>query len=49
MIESTPSIIEEDENNDHYHRIHHVDDRRTDTSLLKGQNDQLPSITSTST
>ena len=48
MVEPTPSIIEEDENNDH-HRIQYVDDRRTETNLLKCQNDQLPQITSVTT
>jgi hypothetical protein len=53
MSKSTPSITEEDENNDNdqydYNRVHFPDDRRTSTSLVKNQNEQLPQITSTTT
>jgi hypothetical protein len=53
MVQSTPSIIEEDENYDNdqydYNRMQFADDRRTDTSLVKNQHEQLPQITSTTT
>jgi hypothetical protein len=53
MVQSTPSIIEEDENHDNdqynYDRLQFADDKRTDTSLVKNQNEQLPQITSTTT
>ncbi len=53
MVQSTPSIMEEDENYDHdqydYNRIQFADDKRTDSSLVKNQNEQLPQIISTAT
>jgi hypothetical protein len=49
MVQSTPSIIEEDENQYDYDRLQFPIDKRTDSSLLKNQNEQLPQITSTAT
>ncbi|CAF1379095.1 unnamed protein product [Adineta steineri] len=53
MLQSTPSIAEEDENNDNeqydYDRLQFPVDKRLDTSLLKNQHEQLPQITSTTT
>jgi hypothetical protein len=50
MVESTPSIIEEDENDEYdYNRLQFNDDKRTNTSLVKNQNEQLPQTTSTPT
>jgi hypothetical protein len=53
MVQSTPSIIEEDENYDNdeydYNRVQFTDDKRTSTSLMKNQNEQLPQITSATT
>jgi hypothetical protein len=53
MVQSTPSIIEEDENHDldqyDYDRLQFPIDKRTDSSLVKNQNEQLPQITSTAT
>jgi hypothetical protein len=53
MVQSTPSIIEEDESyvNDEYDydRVQFTDDRRMNSSLMKNQNEPLPQITSTNT
>lgn len=42
MVHSTPSIMEEDENHEMDQHEHH---RRTDTSLVSNQNEQLPQMT----
>jgi hypothetical protein len=44
MVHNTPSIVEEDENNDH-DRVQFVVDKRTETSLVTNQHEQLPPIT----
>jgi hypothetical protein len=53
MIQNAPSIVEEDENHDNdqydYDRLQFAVDKRTDSSLLKNQHEQLPQITSTTT
>ena len=51
MVQSTPSIIEEDEDNDEYDydRVQFTDDRRVNSSLMKNQNEPLPQITSSTT
>lgn len=53
MVQSTPSIAEEDENYDNdeyeYNRLEFIDDKRINISLVKNQNEQLPQITSSKT
>ncbi|CAF3588163.1 unnamed protein product [Rotaria sordida] len=53
MFGDTPNIIEDDENYDNdqydYDRLQFVVDKRTNSSLVKNQDEQFPQLTSTTT